>query len=188
MILAAAFAEVPCDFLKNLKIVEKMTDKKSPRALAGASSLYLRADLFELPSAKRVLLHEIGHLVDLGRLRSKTFSQKSAFLDGSTPVFADDPSAQFYAISFLENEKWRPETKVSDFVSRYAATDPFEDFAESFLFYRENGATFREMAAKNPKLQKKYNFLKNKVFGGREFVGKKVAIKSGEIWDATKIL
>ena len=125
--------------------------------------------------------------IDLGGLETKEYSKESGFFDGSLAVFADDPSAEFYKISWAKNEQWNSDTTASDFVSRYGATDPFEDFAESFLFYIAYGNGFRELAAKNPKLSRKYDFLKNRIFEGKEFAGEKVSLSAERPWDATRI-
>lgn len=186
-VVASAWKDIPCDLLQNLKKVVIFDDINKPRALAGASSLHLRSDIFSLPEAEKVIIHETGHLVDLGGLISQDFSEKSGFVDGSLPVFADDVSADYYALSWNDTDSWNVDTTIQDFVSRYGATDPFEDFAESFLFYVAHGASFRELAAENAELAKKYDFFKNEVFAGEEFDGELIVVTAERPWDATRI-
>ncbi len=186
-ILKSAWKDIPCELLQNLKKVVIFDDMEKPRALAGASALHLRSDIFTLSEVQKVLIHESGHLVDLGGLQSQTFSEKSAFVDGSMPVFADDASADFYAISWKATDAWNADTTVQDFVSRYGATDPFEDFAESFLFYISYGEAFRQLAAENDQLAQKYDFFKTQVFDGKEFDGEMIVVTAERPWDATRI-
>jgi hypothetical protein len=55
-------------------------------------------------------------------------------------------------------------TRPQEFVSRYAAKDFFEDFAESFTYYRYYPQTLK---AKSPL---RYEYLKKVVYGGREYL------------------
>jgi len=61
--------------------------------------------------------------------------------------------------------------KMGDFVSGYALSNKYEDFAESFSFYVFHNDIFRDRALKNVSLQKKYDFFKTYVFDHEEFVG-----------------
>ncbi len=187
-IIISALQNVPCTFLSHLQRVVVFDDINKPRALAGATSLHLRFDIFDLPESEKVIIHELGHIVDLSGIQSKDFRTTSAFKDGSTPIYQDDPSVEFYSISWLHNTRWSLGTRSTDFVTGYAAVDPFEDFAESFLFYIKYGNTFRVMAKDYPQLHKKYEFLKTKIFDGQEFyTGDIPDDTSIREWDATKI-
>lgn len=57
--------------------------------------------------------------------------------------------------------KWTSENE--NFVSRYARTNPAEDFAESFTAYIINPSFLKKVAPK------KYNYLREYVFSGNEF-------------------
>ena len=63
---------------------------------------------------------------------------KGVFLGTSSPV------GRIIQVSAKKN---KCETK--DFVSKYAKSDMFEDFAESFLLYFENSNQFEKLAKKN---------------------------------------
>lgn len=54
------------------------------------------------------------------------------------------------------------------FVTPYASTDKYEDFAESTAEYVTNGNGFRDVVTRSKQLEEKYNFLKN-LYNGREF-------------------
>ncbi len=187
-VISSAVKDIPCELVNGLKTVNMFTDANKPRALASATSLHLRNDFFDLPEAKRVLIHELGHIVDLSGLKSKEYAEKSAFMDGNVPVFADDASVLFYSLSWKDSQTKHKNARKQDFVTGYATSDPFEDFAESMLFYMEHGNTFRAYAEANPILTAKYAFFKTHVFDGKEFVtGVVPADASVREWDATKM-
>jgi len=56
-----------------------------------------------------------------------------------------------------------------DFVSGYAQSSAFEDFAETYLYYRVHGEKLREKMQYSSVLAKKYDFMKTHVFDDREF-------------------
>ena len=59
-----------------------------------------------------IFVHELGHVVDLGLLKGKN-RQASEFRDGSTPIYSDDQSLNFYRILFLTLRKQRISTCLS---------------------------------------------------------------------------
>jgi hypothetical protein len=137
---------------------------------------------------KAVFTHEMGHIVDLGMLKSNSYT-KTLFWTSGTQVFANDPSLDFYHLSWVDYKTKSPLAVRSDFVSGYAMTSPFEDFAESYLFYRLHGEKFRQVATYSQVLAAKYEFLKKSVFNGEEFQTKKAeqGFLHNLIWDATLV-
>lgn len=94
---------------------------------------------------EHTVFHEIGHVVGhvTGLDASKAWLEASGWrIEGSS----------------VKNP--RPEA----FPSRYAMKDVFEDFAESFVFYRYNPDRLRERSPE------RYGFMKQFVFGGKEFL------------------
>lgn len=74
------------------------------------------------------------------------------------------------------------------FVSGYAATNQYEDFAESFTMYVFHNAAFRARASKQESLQKKYDFLHQKVFGDYfQNSAYEISPIPTKIWDVTKV-
>ena len=187
-VLQQATEFIPCSLLASLQSIISFDDIDRPRAMASATRLYLRSDLFHLPERKEVIIHELGHVVDLGGLRGSSGSEISSFRDGTLPVFADDLSVRFYEISWKSEREQTSETLPEDFVTGYAATDPFEDFSESFLFYLEQGNAFRAYAKKNGAIRQKHNFFQKEIFDDVEFMtgGTPTDFSSRE-WDATKV-
>ena len=172
--------------LKNLKI---RNEKNISRGMASGRTIVLNtASIESKKELIAVFVHEIGHVVDLGMLREIEKKQKSEFFDGAIPIWETDPSLEFYRISW-KNSDTRKNARRADFVSGYAMTDPFEDFAESYIFFRLHGEKFRAFKKFSPKLAQKYNFLKTKIFAGREFQLEKTTknFPKNIIWDVTQI-
>ena len=162
--------------LKSLEV--KNTYHKS-RGLSNSEKIILHLDLIDTqPELSAVFLHEMGHIVDLGYLRGNSYAGRTTFKDRSQYIYRNDPSAEFYAISWRTSNLKQSHAIRKDFVSGYAMTNPFEDFAESYIFYRLHGDKFRNFAKASPALQAKYNFLKTEVFSNKEFQTENVIVKS----------
>ncbi len=78
---------------------------------------------------------------------------------------------------------------LKDFVSGYAMTNKYEDFAESFAMYMFHNEIFKARTIKSSILQKKYEFFKDEVFTSREFEGTSFEIRPPDsyFWDTTKL-
>lgn len=139
------------------------------RGLGGGNSIILRCTNVTKTELVGVLMHEIGHLVDAGTVRGSDDTGFSGFYDFGKPVLIDDPSLAFYQICWLSEAERKANSSDLDFVSGYAMSDPFEDFAETYAYYRLHGKEFRKLAGSNEHLAAKYEFMKNSVFGGSEF-------------------
>lgn len=149
-------------------------DRVSPRGQMSNESVTLSPKM-PLSEMAKVLVHELGHMIDIYALKQKNF----------TP----DPSKSFYAISWTEPTVIKSGLTSTSFVSGYAATNQYEDFAESFAMYVFHNQTFKQRALKNNELQQKYNFLQNSIFRGF-FEGttyEKDPIPT-KLWDVTKIV
>jgi hypothetical protein len=139
------------------------------RGLGGGSTIILRCQNVTDRELVGVFIHELGHIFDTGVIKGNFWAGESEFMDGKNPVYKDDLSLDFYRISFKNDKTLKAAATNLDFVSGYAMSDPFEDFAESYNFYLLHGDDFRYLAVSNTALEQKYNFLKEKVFNGREF-------------------
>lgn len=139
------------------------------RGLGGGSTIILRCQNVTDRELVSVFIHELGHIFDTGVLKGNFWAGESEFMDGKNPVYRDDLSLDFYRISFKNDKTLKAAANNLDFVSGYAMSDPFEDFAESYNFYLLHGDDFRYLAISNNALEQKYNFFKDKVFGGKEF-------------------
>ncbi len=163
-------------------------EKNPPnRGLGGESTMIVTGNV---PDSEfmALIIHECGHLADLGGLRGHDRKQPTAFYDGTTAIYGDDRSVAFYSISWLSPRMMQPNMDDSDFVSGYAKTDPFEDFAESYAYYALQQEEFSKLAENNAILKAKYDFMEQVVFAevpalasGKHIRGKRAP------WDVTKL-
>jgi hypothetical protein len=159
----------------------------SNRGLGGASVIIVAG---RVPDAEfmALLTHECGHVIDLGWLKGTSASGKSNFLDGNSPIWNDDPSVEFYEIGWVTSSIQQPGLTEADFVSGYAMSDPFEDFAESFAFFALHKKEFARLATKNANLKAKYDFMQKYVFTGSDTVADSKFIRGNKApWDVTKL-
>jgi hypothetical protein len=158
--------EGPVNKLKHLTLYFSDTGH---RGLGGGNTVILRCQNVADEELVGVLVHEMGHIMDTGVMKGSYFAGKSEFMDGENPVYRNDKSLGFYRLSFEDENTLRPGIDKYSFVSGYAGSDPWEDFAESFAYYVLHGDEFRKLAENNEILQKKYDYLKNTVFNGKEY-------------------
>lgn len=159
---------LPVAHVKNLQQLTLDFSQEGRRGLGGGFQIKLKCNLPDRELVG-VLVHEIGHVVDTGMLQGDQNVQKSEFKDGNSPIYKNDPSVNFYRISYLNETIIKKERIEADFVSGYAMTDIFEDFAETYAYYILHGRQFRELAKHNKVLYKKYSYFKNKIFQGKEY-------------------
>lgn len=173
------------DNLKNFYV----NYEKNPenRGLGGESTMIVTGNVPD-DEFMALIIHECGHITDLGGLRGTDRKQPTAFFDGTMSIYGDDRSVAFYSISWLTPHMMQPNMDDSDFVSGYGKTDPFEDFAESFAYYALQQREFGKLAEKNAILKAKYDFMEQVVFGevptlasGKHVRGKRAP------WDVTKL-
>lgn len=179
---------LPPQCRNNLKNFYVNYDKNAAyRGLGGAETIIVIGTVPD-HEFKALLIHECGHVTDLGGLKGTKKGGPTSFYDGKQAIYGNDPSVAFYSISWLTPVINQPGTKESDFVSGYASVNPFEDFAEAYAYYALQKEVFKKIAATNPVLKAKYDFMEQVVFGdtssvasGQHVPGKKVP------WDVTKL-
>jgi hypothetical protein len=128
--------------------------------------------------SNRIWAHEIGHQLQLsdGRWNPERIREFSKF-SGWTETYPDGRKETFDGIDdrtgrrMLFNEKIVKAARSDNFVSKYAKTDPGEDFAESYAFYLLNPGLLLEKAPE------KFLFInaQSKKYGAsqvQEFAGK----------------
>ncbi len=161
-------------------------DIRAHRGLGGNNMIILRGVNMSTQEMVGVLIHELGHNVDYGYLDAEEKKIKSAFVDGKMPIYESDPSLDFYRISWLSNDQRKRAATNMDFVSGYAMSDPFEDFAEAYTYYVMHNRDFKVRAADSPALYAKYRFMKYEVFNGFEFdTGDGIVKENQRPWDIT---
>ena len=185
-VLERTLSSLPNELTASLDEMELYFSRKTPRGLANSHLVELRCADIATDELVAVFVHELGHVVDLGHLRGESLAP-SEFVDGKIQIAADDPSVAFYRLSWRDESTKKRLAERRDFVSGYAMSDPFEDFAETFNFFVLHGADFRKIKKESPVLAAKYNFFKNVVFGGVEFDSTLTATTGKRVWDATLV-
>lgn len=179
------FKKLPESHIAVIRNIILDFDPHAYRGMGGKRMIILRADM-ESKEFNGVLIHEIGHNVDLIKLRVEESATMSAFKDGSTPIYVGDPSLDFYRISWANETTLKKTAGNLDFVSGYAMTDPFEDFAETYAYYVLHHKDFKAKVATSTALFAKYRFMKYRVFNGLEFdTGNEMADTLVRPWDVT---
>lgn len=148
--------------------------KSEPRWQVIGKKLIISTKIGDLWESIKVFVHELGHIVDLHFLPD---------------LWDYDPSENFYNISWLSYNVKKKDTKLVDFVTWYALTNKYEDFAESFAFFVFHNEEFKKRTKSNYVVAQKYDFFRKYVFINEEF--KNTGFTINEIkpynWDSTKI-
>jgi hypothetical protein len=157
------------------------------RGLGGADTIII-AGLVPDNEFRALLIHECGHVVDLGGFRGTASAGLTEFFDGNEPIYANDPSIAFYRISWDSANQRKLTASKADFVSGYAMSDPFEDFAESFAYYILQKQQFAKLAKKNKALAAKYAWFEKNISTEIEMVAMGKHVRGAkEPWDVTKL-
>ncbi len=101
-----------------------------------------------------LFIHEFSHYVDLYFFEREDWA---------------DISNEFYDICWYSTIVLNPWLEQKDFVSGYAMTNKYEDFAESLTYYVFHNADFLEKTHYSSVLLKKYYFIKNTLFSDGSF-------------------
>ncbi|PIR52558.1 hypothetical protein COU76_05900 [Candidatus Peregrinibacteria bacterium CG10_big_fil_rev_8_21_14_0_10_49_10] len=156
------------------------------RGLGGKSTIILSGNVPD-DEFRALFIHEFGHLLDLGCFQGTPGSGTTTFKDNTEQIWKDDPSVQFYRISWDAANVQRKGTQKTDFVSGYASWDPFEDFAESFAYYLLHREVFAERAQENNALAAKYLWFQT-YLPTVPRVAKSLSTWDGNVpWDSTKL-
>lgn len=97
----------------------------------------------------KLFVHELGHYIDIYVL---------------TSIDRVDTSSNFYAISWKSTNVKRSTESISSFVTGYALTNQYEDFAESLVFYIFHNRIFEDRAMRNDSIRQKYLFFQKYLF------------------------
>ncbi len=178
---------LPQNCLSNLERFYVRYDNPTNRGLAGKRSIILDGSVPD-EEFKALIIHEFGHITDLGCLQGYSKRTPSSFRDGSETIYEDDPSVSFYQISWTNSKKKKPHSKSKDFVSGYASWDPFEDFAESFAYFVLQKNAFRKRARENPIIAAKLRWMETHVFTENINIATGKHKWNGKVpWDVTKL-
>lgn len=166
----ATIQALPEDHTNTLQSLHIRNQAHVSRGMANGKYLVLHTQSIDTEDElKSVTIHEIGHVVDLGKLQGESTLEHEVFSTPKHTVQRDDKSVKFYALSWKNPETHKSNTERKDFVSGYAMTNIYEDFAESYAFYVLHGDKFRALMQDSFVLRRKYHFMKYFVFDGAEF-------------------
>ena len=102
-----------------------------------------------------IFIHELSHYIDLYFLERIDWA---------------DISNEFYDLSWYSTIVMNPWLEGKDFVSGYAMTNKYEDFAESLTYYVFHNDDFVVKTEDSQVLEQKYNFIHNAIFWDDSFV------------------
>lgn len=175
----------PCT--SNVKHFYVRYDQPESRGFASAHTIILDGDVPD-NEFRTLLVHEFAHTMDLGCMIGTPASGPSNFRDGHEVIYRDDPSILFYGISWQDEQTKLPATRGADFASGYAASDPFEDLAESVTYFVFQNDTFRLRTETNPTLAAKFAWIEQYLFPHPVNIATGNHRWNGIVpWDSTKL-
>lgn len=181
-----AYERIPKAQREQLHALKFLWYSDSARGLGGNGSIYIKCNDMTDDVLTSVFVHEMGHIVDTGLYDGKSAAGLSVYNDSRATVFKNDPSIDFYAISWKNTSHVVSGSTAFDFVTQYARSNPFEDFAESYNFYLLHGSQFKFMTKTNARLARKYAYLRDNVFSGKEYVNNDIKLNAKKrSYDAT---
>ncbi len=183
-----SFPEACRNALKNFYV---RYDNPKQRGLGGPKTIIITGNVGD-DEFRALLIHELGHVFDLNEnpkcMGGTAKSGASEFMDGTTPIYLDDPSVQFYRISWSDAKTKKPTVQPGDFASGYASSDAFEDFAESFAYFVLQRSAFEERAQTNTVMAAKLKWFTTYLFPNDLKIATGFHEWSGVTpWDITKL-
>jgi hypothetical protein len=168
-LIAQTFAVMPTEHVEAVHKLTLSFDPTVRRGSAGGNTMIIRCVNVEAAELVAIVIHELGHVVDTGLLHATSLGSTSSFVDRGKVVYSSDPSVDLYSISWQDNRSFTEHDETQDFVSLYAMTNPYEEFADAYLMYVLHGPLFRFYGYRNDSLEEKYAFMRDVVFDGFEF-------------------
>lgn len=173
-----AYLALPNSQRGHLSQITLRWTRDTNRGLGGGSAISLKCNDLSTTELTSVFVHEMGHVTDTGLYEGHSSAGVSNFRDSQVSVFKDDPSVDFYSISWKNSNTRLKNSNALDFVTTYAQTDPFEDFAESYNFYLLHGSQFKYAAQFSSRLMRKYAYLRDRIFHGKEFRNNEIKLNA----------
>ncbi len=184
-VITQTFALLPAEHTAAVEDLTLTFDPEARRGLGGDNRVVIRCVDMTEEELTAVLIHEVGHVVDTGLLEDDE-GAATEFLDRGQIVYAADLSLPFYELSWQNADDWDGSTW--DFVSGYARSNPYEEFAESYVMYVLHGELFRVYAETNDQLAEKYDYFKE-LFDGFEYDVPEITSKGAyvRVYDVTRL-
>lgn len=166
---------------------------KEKRGCANHNMVVLNAFMIKSPwEFAYTLTHELGHVLDLGVLEWSRSSYDSDYTEFGQEVFrVDDPSLDYYALSWMSEKVRKKWAKRQNFCSLYAMTNMFEDFAECLLMYQDYHYAFKFLAKEDKVLRQKFLFFSrlfdgDYLFANAGFAKESMKNPDKRVWDLTR--
>lgn len=183
----AVLRALPADCRTHLRnFYVKYADVKQ-RGLGGKTTIIIDGTAPDAEFAA-LLVHECGHVTH-ANLHGNPQSGESPFRDGKAAIYNDAPITSFFAISWMtEGVLKQDANKKTDFVSGYAQSDAFEDFAETFAMYILHRQALRERAATSPAIAAKLAWMEAHLPIAENILGESAYTWNKQVpWDVTKL-
>lgn len=146
---------------KSFDLMNVQKEKSTKRAWTRGNNVFVNTNTIVYDDEYvQLLWHEFGHILDLYSINGLSSKKDKNFTEFNKSIFSiDDPSIEFYKISWNTEKIRKTKTKPEDFCSGYGMYDVFEDFAECNNLYLNHNDIFKLFANSNSVLKKKYNFI-----------------------------
>jgi len=106
------------------------------------------------------VIHELGHIVDVHGIQGDLADEQNVF------SYAKEDRDEIFQVA-LEN---KPNDKEKlGYITGYSSINDLENFADHYAYYVVYPDVFRDEMKNDPLLVKKYEFLRDFVFNGKEY-------------------
>lgn len=181
----ATFLALPAGCRANVRTFSIIYKDAKYRGLGGKTTIILDGSVNDTEFVA-LLTHECGHVIS-GNLTG-TAAGESNFRDGQVAFRSDAPVLSFFSVSWENERTLKKGTKDTDFVSGYAKTDIFEDFAETFAAYALQRPYLRQRAETNDAIAKKLAWMEQNIPLDENALGKSTYAGAAKVpWDVTKL-
>ena len=179
--------EQPMDYIK----IYKDSNPNNRRGSATDRYIKMNTALIDFPTEFwQVLTHESGHMVDFSIIQGTSPRKDDIYTEFGRPRRSvDDPSIDFYAISWLDESTRKSSATYRNFVSGYGMRGMYEDFAEAHNLRLNHNDYFKKLASTNTDIQRKYTFFKN-LYENQTYlnIGNNYPSTNERVWDTTSKL
>ncbi len=177
---------LPSACREHLQHFAVLYDKNNQRGLGGKTTIIIDGTVAD-SEFMGLLTHECGHVIH-GNLLGNAPSGASGFRDGNDVFFRDSPAFAFFALSWNSERVMKAGLGDKDFVSGYAKSDAFEDFAETFTVYALHRPAMRQQAKVSAIVAAKLQWMEIFLPLPENALGQSTYAWNGSVpWDATKL-
>lgn len=183
---ATVFSALPASCASNIRTFSIIYKDAKYRGLGGKSTIILDGSVNDTEFTA-LLIHECGHVIS-GNMTGTSQSGESSFRDGKSPFYNDGAAVSFFSVSWENERTLKKGTKDADFISGYASSDIFEDFAETFAAYVLQRPYLRKRAETNKAIAQKLAWMESNIPLSETAVGNTTYKGTKDVpWDVTKL-